>query len=138
MRWFRCLPLFALVALPAVAASLTVTVANIDRKGGELHVALYNEALWPDDNADPLTDRIVPAVAPETTVTFEDVAPGVYGVKTYQDVNKNGKFDQGVFGIPLERYGFSRDAAPGLSAPFFSRVSFTVKPGENAIRIHLR
>lgn len=131
------LALFLAVA-PASAASLAVTVAGIDKKGGDLHVALYNEALWPDDDAKPLADIVVPAVPPKTTVTFKDVVPGVYGVKTYQDVNRNGEFDQGVLGIPLERYGFSRDAKPGLSAPWFDRVSFPVKAGENAIVIHLQ
>ncbi len=129
---------FFLVLAPACAASLTVTVAGIDKKGGDLHVALYNEALWPDDDAKPLADIVVPAMAPQTAVTFKDVAPGVYGVKTYLDANRNGEFDQGAFGLPLERYGFSRDAKPGLSAPWFERVSFPVKAGENAIVIHLQ
>lgn len=127
-----------LMAVSASAASLTVRVTNIDGRGGLLHVALYTEALWPDDDATPVVDKIVPATAPETVVVMEKVTPGVYGVKTYQDVNKNDRFDQGLFGIPLERYGFSRDARPRLSAPSFSRAKFTVAPGENAISIRLQ
>jgi uncharacterized protein (DUF2141 family) len=135
MRWLLAV-LLALV--PASAASLTVTVKNIDGKGGLLHVALYNEALWPHDDAKPLADIIVPAVPPETTVIFKDAAPGVYGVKTYQDANKNDEFDQGLFGIPLERYGFSRDARPFLSEPSFARTKFEVRDGDNAIVIRLQ
>lgn len=127
-----------LMLTPAVAATLVVRVANIDPRGGLLHVALYDRARWPDDDATPLVDAIVPAQAPETTVVMKDVAPGVYGVKTYQDVNRNDRFDQGLFGIPLERYGFSRDARPRLSAPGFERAKFTVNPGDNAIVIHLQ
>jgi uncharacterized protein (DUF2141 family) len=127
-----------LAAAPCWAATLTVHVANIDQRGGALHVALYDEARWPDDDATPLVDAIVPAAAPQTTVVMKDVAAGVYGVKTYQDVNRNGRFDQGLFGIPLERYGFSRDARPRLSAPGFERTKFTVVPGENTIVIHLQ
>jgi len=51
------------------------------------------------------------AVPPETAVTFKGLAPGVYGVKTYQDTNRNGKFDQNWLGWPLERYGFSKRRA---------------------------
>lgn len=134
----RFLWAFLLTSMPVWAATLTVHVENIDKKGGLLHVALYTQALWPDDDAAPVIDKIVPAVTPATTVVMKDVAPGVYGVKTYQDANKNDKFDQGLFGIPLERYGFSRDARPHLSAPGFDRAKFTVTPGENAITIHLQ
>jgi uncharacterized protein (DUF2141 family) len=126
------------LALPAQAASLTVHVGNIDPKGGELHVALYNEKLWPDDDAKPLVDMIVPAQAPMTTVVMKDVTPGVYGIKSFQDVNKNGEFDQNFFGLPLERYGFSRDAKPVLSAPGFNKTKFTVSDGANEISFHLQ
>jgi uncharacterized protein (DUF2141 family) len=127
-----------LCAAGASAASLTVRVENIDKKGGLLHVALYDETRWPDNKGDPLADRIVPAAAPSTVVMFTDVTPGTYGVKTYQDVNRNDEFDQGIFGIPLERYGFSRDARPRLSEPSFERTKFTVRAGDNAIVIHLQ
>jgi uncharacterized protein (DUF2141 family) len=130
--------LMALLPLAASAATLTVKVKNVDKKGGELHVALYDAASWPNDDAKPVADLIVPAVAPETTVTFKDIAPGVYGVKTYQDANRNGKFDQNWLGLPLERYGFSRDARPVLSAPGFGKTKFTLQDGETAIVIHLQ
>jgi uncharacterized protein (DUF2141 family) len=120
------------------AANLTVEVGNIDPKGGELHVALYTQETWPDDAATPVADRIVPAVAPVTTVSFEGLKPGVYGVKSYQDVNRNDKFDQNWFGLPLERYGFSRDAKPILTEPGFSRTKFTLPEGDLKIVIHLQ
>ena len=130
--------LMTFLPLVASAATLTVKVANIDEKGGELHVALYDEASWPNDDAKPIADMVVPAVLPETTVTFKDLAPGVYGVKTYQDANRNGKFDQNWLGWPLERYGFSRDARPIFSEPGFDKTKFTLSDGENAIVIHLQ
>ncbi|MGC9952880.1 MAG: DUF2141 domain-containing protein [Rhizomicrobium sp.] len=130
--------LIALLPLTASAAMLTVKVGNIDRKGGELHVALYDESTWANDDAKPIADLVVPAVPPETTVSFKDIAPGVYGVKSYQDANRNGKFDQNWLGLPLERYGFSNDARPGLSEPGFGRTKFTLSDGENAIVIHLQ
>lgn len=134
---FLCFALLFLV--PASAATLTVTVHHIEKKGGLLHVALYNEGIWDDENADPLMDRIVPAVAPETSVTFEHVAPGTYGVKTYQDVNENDKFDQDMIGIPEERFGFSRDAKPGLGQPFFDRCAIKVEEDKHtSIDIHLQ
>jgi uncharacterized protein (DUF2141 family) len=130
--------LLALWPLAASAATLTVTVENIGKKGGVLRLSLYDEALWPNDESQPIASANVPALSPETIVTFKDLAPGVYGVKTYQDANRNGKFDQNWLGWPLERYGFSRDARPFLSAPGFERTKFTLADGENAIVIHLQ
>jgi uncharacterized protein (DUF2141 family) len=128
------------VALPAqsLAATLTVHVGNIDPQGGELHVALYTEQQWPGNDAVPTVDSIIAAVAPVTTVVMHDVKPGVYGIKSFQDVNKNGTFDQNFLGLPLERYGFSRDARPFLSAPGFNRTKFTVAEGDNEITFHMR
>ena len=130
--------LLALWPLAASAATLTVTVENIGKKGGVLRLSLYDEALWSNDESQPIASANVPAVSPETTVTFKDLAPGVYGVKTYQDANRNGKFDQNWLGWPLERYGFSNDARPRLSEPSFDRTKFTLSDGENAIVIHLQ
>ena len=130
--------LMALLPLSAAAATLTVKVENIDKKGGTLRLSLYDEASWSNDDSEPIVSANVPAVPPETSVVFKDIAPGVYGVKTYQDANRNGKFDQNWLGLPLERYGFSRDAHPRLSEPGFGRTKFTLSDGENAIVIHLQ
>jgi len=128
-----------LALLPvAGAATLTVHVGNIDPRGGDLHVALYNEKQWPDNDAKPIVDMIVPAAAPVTTVVMKDVEPGLYGIKSFQDVNRNGEFDQNFFGLPLERYGFSRDAKPFLSAPSFDKTKFPIADGANEITFHLQ
>ena len=124
--------------LPVQAATLTVHVGNISPKGGILHVALYNEKQWPDNDAKPIADMVVPAVAPMTTVVMKDVVPGVYGIKSFQDANKNGEFDQDFIGLPMERYGFSRDARPYFSAPSFDRTKFTVPDGASEITFHLQ
>ena len=124
--------------LPVQAATLTVHVGNINPKGGILHVALYNERQWPDNDAKPIVDMIVPAIAPLTTVVMKDVVPGVYGIKSFQDANKNGEFDQDFIGLPMERYGFSRDARPYFSAPSFDRTKFTVPDGASEITFHLQ
>jgi len=127
-----------LMLAPAAAATLTVHVGNIDPKGGVLRLALYAEQSWTVDDAEPVASADVTAVAPNTTVTIRDIKPGVYGIKTYQDVNNNGKFDQNFIGLPLERFGFSRDAKPFLSAPGFAKVKFPVVDGDNAISLHLQ
>ena len=130
--------LLALTPLVASAATLTVKVQNVATKGGVLRLSLYDEASWSNDKSVPIVSADVPAVSPETIIVFKDIAPGIYGVKTYQDANGNGKFDQNFIGWPLERYGFSNDARPVFSEPGFDKTKFTVSDGDNLIAIHLQ
>lgn len=134
----RLLPLLILVPFVAEAATLTVKVENVDVKGGVLRLSLYDEASWSKTPDAPLASANVPAVSPETVVTLTDIQPGIYGVKTFQDDNNNGEFDRGFLGLPLERFGFSRDARPILSEPGFNRTKFTIVDGSNDITIHLQ
>ena len=129
---------FLVLPVQAMAAALTVHVTDIDKKGGILRLSLYDQSGWSKDEDTPIASANVPAAMPETTVILPDIKPGVYAIKLFQDANDNGKFDQNFIGLPLERYGFSNDARPFLSAPGFSRTKFTVTDGGNLIAIHLQ
>jgi uncharacterized protein (DUF2141 family) len=133
--------LLALIVAPAWAgqlASLTVKVERVSPRGGDVRLALYDQASWPNDDADPVADLVVPATAPETIATFKGVKPGVYGLKLFQDENRNGRFDFNWLGLPAERYGFSNDAHPFFSEPGFSRARFKLSAGANTITVHLQ
>jgi uncharacterized protein (DUF2141 family) len=120
------------------SASLTIKVFEVSPRGGDLRVALYDEASYPVDNADSVADAVVPARPPETDVILSGIRPGTYAVKLFQDFNGNGKFDQTWLGVPLEKFGFSNDARPLLSEPDFERTKFNLSPGANTIIIHLQ
>jgi uncharacterized protein (DUF2141 family) len=134
----------AFLALAAFAApagaecSLTVKVEKVSPRGGDLRIALYTETTWTNDNAEPAARIVVPARASETVAVLHNVKPGVYRLKMFQDVNRNGEFDMDWLGLPLEKYGFSNDAHPIFSEPDFSRVKFRIVDGENTITIHLQ
>ena len=127
-----------LLAGPARSASLTVRVENVLPAGGVLRLGLYDEARYPDDDSKPIASADVPATAPETTITLHGIAPGVYAIQTFQDVNANNKMDTSWLGLPLEPFGFSRDATPFLSKPSFDEVKFTLAAGDNSQDIHLQ
>ena len=119
-------------------ASLAVRVERVSPHGGDVRLALYDEASWPNDDAEPVADLVVPAVSPETIAIFKGVKPGTYGLKLFQDENRNGRFDFTWLGLPAERYGFSNDARPFFSEPGFSRTRFKLSPGANTITVHLQ
>jgi len=131
-----------LLAVPAWAApataNLTIRVDNVLPSGGVVRLGLYNAALYPDDNSKPIAAADVPAVAGETVITLHGIAPGVYAIQTFKDINANNKMDTTWVGLPLEPFGFSRDARPFLSKPSFDEVKFTLEAGDNAQVIHLQ
>jgi uncharacterized protein (DUF2141 family) len=55
---------------------------------------------------------------------FTGVPAGKYAIVVYHDENANGHFDQNAFGMPMEGYGFSNNAAPLFDAPNFAAASF--------------
>lgn len=133
-----------LLALPAqpvaaqtahgAATGAAILVVHVDKTvaGGILRLGLYDAAGYPDDNAKPVASADVPAQAGRTSITLTGLAPGTYAIQAYQDRNSNGKMDSSWLGLPLEPYGFSRDAAPRLSKPGFDRVKFDLAAGQNS------
>lgn len=61
------------------------------------------------------------------TCVFGALPSGRYAISFIHDRNENGKMDTGLFGMPLERYGFSRNPSPFMRAPTFDEAAFTLE-----------
>ena len=125
-------------AAEADIATVVIHVQQVSPKGGTLRLGLYDAAHYAADDAPAIAAADVPATMGETTVTLTNVAPGTYAIETFQDINSNGKMDTSWLGLPLEPYGFSRDAKPRLAKPGFDRVKFEVAAGVNTVTLHLQ
>jgi uncharacterized protein (DUF2141 family) len=119
-------------------ATLVIHVQNVSPKGGILRLGLYDEARYPDDKSAPVAFADVKAEAGRTTVTLNNIAPGTYAIQAYQDTNSNDRMDTSWIGLPLEPYGFSRDARPVMSKPGFARVKFEVADGTTVQTLRLQ
>jgi uncharacterized protein (DUF2141 family) len=116
-------------------ASLTVTVTGLSDAGGDLKIGLYDEAGFASISALPLVHKTVRARPVRMVVTIDAIPPGTYGVKMFQDVNRNGYFD---FGRKLtEPVGFSNDARASSGVPDFADAKIVLVPGANAITMSL-
>ena len=72
-----------------------------------------------------------------STIVLKGLAPGFYAIAGFHDENYNDELDQGIFGIPLEDYGFSDNARGFFSAPDFDDLKFRVRGKTTVISIEL-
>jgi len=128
--------LAALLALPARAAELRVTIHNVKSDQGKVLVALFRDpASFPDKY---LAGKQVPAQAGDVAVVFDNVDPGSYAVSAFHDRDGNGKLNRNLVGIPTEPYGFSRNARGRTGPPSFDDAKIDVGAAGAAIAIDLK
>ncbi|PIW26907.1 MAG: hypothetical protein COW30_12655 [Rhodospirillales bacterium CG15_BIG_FIL_POST_REV_8_21_14_020_66_15] len=128
---------FALASHAARAADLTITVTGLESDQGDVHIAVYDRPeAFPKSGGMLAEGRAMPK-GRQATWVFKDLTPGTYAVATFHDANGNHSFDQGLFGVPLEDYGFSMGARAFLSAPAFDAAAFPVGEEGRAITIDL-
>ena len=127
MRFIFLVSLFLLLPGAASSAELTIIVNQLRNSSGDVHIAVYNDADTFPDSDGMITETKIPARQPAVTWTFKNLSPGRYAVAVYHDENGNDEFDQGLFGIPLEGYAFSNNAAVFLGPPDFAEAAIDVK-----------
>lgn len=126
-----------LLPISVAAAVLKVDVTGLASDRGDVHVALYNTpAAFPHSDG-MITETKVLVQDGVARVVFDGLKPGRYAIAVYHDENGNHSFDQGIFGIPLEAYGFSSGARAFFSAPSFEAAAFDVAEPETRIVIRL-
>jgi uncharacterized protein (DUF2141 family) len=114
--------------MPALAqpgGALTFDVARVDvTVGGSVCVALFGGAEgFPSEGSRAL--RSLCQAASNTDVqgvvrfTFDGLAQGRYAASVFHDVNSDGKLNTGLFGIPREPFGFTRNPTIRIGAPKF-------------------
>jgi len=125
-RGLVALVLLLLAVGPVAAADLTVRVEGLPNSRGDVHIALYdNPKAFPDGDG-MLREEEVPISAGIAIWTAAGLKPGRYAVAVYHDEDGDDDFDQGIFGIPLERFGFSNGAFVLLGPPSFEAAAFDV------------
>lgn len=98
-----------LLAAPACAADLTVTVAGLKPQGGLLNVSLFNTAAAWNDEGEMVAAKQVEVDEVTEVIVFAGLVPGRYAIRLMHDENGNGKLDSNFFGIPKEGWGFSNN-----------------------------
>ncbi len=120
----------------ALAADLSLSVADGPAADATLYVALYSDAAGYADSK-PVASQTTPMREGKARLVFPGLAPGRYALRAFADENGNGKLDTNLMGLPTERYGFSNDAKGNRAAPDFEAAAIRVDADLQTV-IHLR
>lgn len=127
----------SLLAAPAWAADLAVTLTNVSAEPGMLYVDLWDSAETFRDLNRVVARATAPAAPGAVTVTFPDLAPGTYAVMAFHDADGDGEMDRFLGMIPTEGYALTND--PEVSGPpSFEASAVTVGPDAAAVTATVR
>lgn len=126
----------AAAAVEPGAGSITVEVGNIRNSRGKVFVDICPQDRFLEDGC--IYHAEVPAHAGVTTLTVPNVPPGEYAAQAFHDENNSGEIDRGLFGIPKEGVGFSRNARIVFSPPKWRDAYFIHHDRAEVIRFSMR
>lgn len=121
--------------MPAQAASLTVTVANLRSAAGHVRVGVCTKSEFLSEHCS--YHAIVSAHIGSVSAVVDGIAPGTYAIAAYQDETDSGHLRRGLFGIPNEGSGFSRNPALRLGPPTFAQCALRLGALDSTITIVL-
>ncbi len=109
----------------AGSPALQIAVVGLRSDKGRVSCALFNDPKpFPRDGDGVFRQTWADIHGDSALCVFTDVPAGKYAAVVYHDENGNGHFDQNAFGMPLEGYGFSNNAAALFDTPSFTAASF--------------
>ena len=134
------LPLLATtLAASASAATLTVVVEGAQGRQGAVRAAMFRDTagwLKPDSAVRSDIAALDSVSGGNVTFVYADLPAGRYALSVFHDANNDGKLGTNPAGIPIEPYGFSRDARGRFGPPAFDDAAIDVQ-GDQRVTIHL-
>lgn len=118
---------------------LTIEITGLKNQQGTVCLNLFsNEQGFPNQSDRAVATQYIQANEAPLTATFEQLTPGEYAVAVMHDANADGELNTGIFGIPKEGFGFSRNPKIGTSAPSFQESAIVLSDENTQIQIELR
>ena len=119
------------------SSDLTVNISGIESIKGSVYIAVFS-----DSDSFPVFGKqwrgeSISVTNKSMSYTFKNIPHDTYALAVFHDENNNGVLDKNALGIPLEPYGFSRNARARFSAPPFEDAQFNLK-GKQSIDISIR
>lgn len=134
--------LFAILGavLAGETAKVRVKVKGYDNLNGSIRIAVFDKkASFPQGKR--LTEGTIELKALGSNDIAEyifDLPTGKYAFAVMHDENNNGIMDMNFIGLPMEKYGFSRNPGFSFGAPYFEDVVINLPTNGIEIVIQLK
>jgi uncharacterized protein (DUF2141 family) len=117
-------------AAPSTAKSLVTVIAEgFDSDDGDALFALFRSATgFPKEPLRAAGRALGHIVHRRSEVTFPGLPPGDFAVSVMHDEDRDRKLKTGLFGIPSEGIGFSRNALGTFGPPSFDDAKLHLNP----------
>ena len=120
--------LLSALSVSAHAAEILVTVKGLRSDQGQILVTVYDQAEgFPLDGYRAMRKARFPVTGLETTFRLQDLPMGPCALALIHDEDGDGEIDTGLFGIPKEGLGASRDARARFGPPRFEDAVVTIE-----------
>jgi uncharacterized protein (DUF2141 family) len=126
------------IAEPAFAARIIVTVSGLRSTAGGVYIGLYATPSKFLNGTQVDAMKKVRAGGGPITVVFDNLAPGTYAIGAYHDENNNDHFDTDFIGLPQEGYALSNGVRAVMAKPTFQQAAFTVGTADTPISLQIR
>ena len=129
------------IATPSASPQnpLDIEVIGLRNDSGEVGCSIFNDAqAFPRDDSKVLRHVWAPIHAGKAICEFTGLATGDYAAVVFHDENGDHEFNMNAFGMPMEGYGFSNDAAALFAPPDFKSAAFTYNGKHLYIVINIR
>src|SRR6266481_814672 len=129
------------IATPSASPQnhLDIEVIGLRNDSGEVGCSIFNNAqAFPRDDSKVLRHVWAPIHAGKAVCEFTGLATGDYAAVVFHDENGDHEFNMNAFGMPMEGYGFSNDAAALFAPPDFKSAAFNYNGKHLYIVINIR
>lgn len=117
---------------------VTVRVSGLASKSAAVMVAVFLDvAGFPDVNAADTTTRTI-GNGDVAEIELKLPLSGMAAVAVFQDLDGNGVLTRNVVGLPMEPYGFSRNARATFGPPKFEAAAVDLSTVSEPLQISVR
>lgn len=121
---------YSSVEAQQVSIMCRVRVENVRAGAGPVRVAMFDQTTW--------LGRAVSAGETEASANAVELAmsaprAGRYGFAVYQDVNRDGRLNRNIVGLPTEPTAFSNGAVVRFGPPRFEAAAVNISADSQTI-----
>lgn len=119
--------------------TLIVRITGFRSSKGRALIAMFGSAKgFPGKHKNAVLRQVTAIKNKVAVFKLKKLKFGTYAISAIHDANNNQKLDTGIFGIPKEAYGASRNARRTFGPPRFRDAKFVFKKHKQVVTFYVK